>query len=215
MTNPIGVFDAVIFDFDGTLANSHAAMMRAYQRWADEFGITLTQLRQYTGRPSEAVARALLPDERAVEAGVRLDELEITDVEGVVALPGSKAALAAISEPRKAIATSCTMALVTARMGAAKLPLPGVVVTREQYVHGKPDPDPFLLAAERLGVDPARCLAAEDAPAGVTAAKAAGCQVLGILTSHTAAELGADWHVDSLAGASFTDRADGVHVSLT
>lgn len=214
MTDPIGVFDAVIFDFDGTLANSHAAMMRAYQRWAYEYGITLTQLRQYTGRPSEAVARALISDGRAAEAGIRLDHLEITDVEGVIALPGSADALAAISEPRKAIATSCTMALVTARMGAAGLPLPAVVVTREQYEHGKPAPDPFLLAAEKLGVDPARCLVAEDAPAGVAGARAAGCKVLGILTSHTAAELGADWHVDALAGASFIDDADGVHVTL-
>lgn len=214
VTSPVGVFDAVIFDFDGTLADSHTAMMRSYTRWAEEYGVDLSEARRFTGRPSEAVARALVTDGRAEEAGIRLDQLEISDTDGVIALPGSSDALRAIGDARRAIATSCTMALVVARMKAAGLPLPAVVVAREQYEHGKPAPDPFLLAAERLGVDPSRCLVAEDAPAGVAGARAAGCAVLGILTSHTSAELGADWHVESLAGATFAATADGVTVTL-
>ncbi|WGT47518.1 HAD family hydrolase [Tessaracoccus lacteus] len=214
MSSRLGVFDAVIFDFDGTLADSHAAMMRSYVRWAEEYGVDLSQARMYTGRPSEAVARALVTDGRAEEAGLRLDALEVSDTDGVVALPGSLDALSALDDGRRAIATSCTMALVVARMDAAGLPLPAVVVAREQYAHGKPAPDPFLVAAQRLGVDPARCLVAEDAPAGVAGAHAAGCRVLGVLTSHTADELGADWHVGSLAEVSFAVTADGVAVSL-
>ena len=85
----LGTFDAVIFDFDGTLANSMASMHRAYALWAVEYGVDLETLRQYTGRPAEAVARALLPPDIAPAAGRRIDELEVSDTEGVVALPGA------------------------------------------------------------------------------------------------------------------------------
>ncbi|MHA6513146.1 HAD family hydrolase [Tessaracoccus sp. Z1128] len=210
---PLGTFDAVIFDFDGTLADSVASMHRAYAIWAREYGIDLESLRQYTGRPAEAVARALVPADIAPAAGARIDELEISDTEGVVALPGSAAAFAAIPAHLRAIATSCTTALLDARLGATGLPRPSVIVTRDQVERGKPAPDSFLLAAARLGVDASRCLVCEDAPAGVAAARAAGMPVLGVLTEHTADELGADWAVDSLAGVVFDTTADGVRVS--
>lgn len=210
----LGTFDAVIFDFDGTLANSMASMHRAYALWAVEYGVDLETLRQYTGRPAEAVARALLPPDIAPAAGRRIDELEVSDTEGVVALPGAADAFAAIPTHRRAIATSCTTALLDARLAATGLPRPEVIVTRDQVERGKPAPDSFLLAAERLGVDPARCLVCEDAPAGVAAARAAGMPVLGVLTEHGADELAADWAVPSLADVVFEDTVGGVRVRL-
>ena len=210
----LGTFDAVLFDFDGTLANSMASMHRAYALWAVEYGVDLETLRQYTGRPAEAVARALLPPDIAPAAGRRIDELEVSDTEGVVALPGAADAFAAIPTHRRAIATSCTTALLDARLAATGLPRPEVIVTRDQVERGKPAPDSFLLAAERLGVDPARCLVCEDAPAGVAAARAAGMPVLGVLTEHRAEELAADWAVQSLADVVFEDTVGGVRVRL-
>lgn len=209
----LGTFDAVIFDFDGTLADSHAAMMRAYQVWADEFGIDHAVLGNYTGMPSEAVARAVLPEAQVATAAPRIEELEIADTDGVIALPGAYDALRTISDARRAIATSCTSPLLTARLAATQLPQPAVVVTRDQVANGKPAPDSFLLAAERLGVDPSRCLVCEDAPAGVQAARAAGMAVLGLTTNHTVDELQADWHAATLAEVTFDSRADGVVVS--
>lgn len=212
---PLGVFDAVIFDFDGTLADSHASMMRAYRIFAEEFGVELSEVDRYTGMPAEAVARALLPADRAAAGGRRIDELEATNTEGVVALPGAAAALAVVPADRQAIATSCTDRLITARMAAARLPLPAVVVTRDMVEHGKPAPDAFLLASQRLGFAPQRCLVLEDAPAGVQAAKAAGCPAVGIMTSHPADRLNADWTVASLAGLVFEAVPEGVRVSLS
>ena len=209
----LGVFDAVIFDFDGTLADSHASMMRAYRIFAEEYGIDFEEAKRYTGMPTEAVARILLPADVAPAAGLRIDELESSNTEGVVPLPGAVAALDAVPQERLAIATSCTDRLITARMAAAGLPLPDVTVTRDMVVNGKPAPDSFLLAAERLGVDPARCVVLEDAPAGVRGAREAGCATIGIRTHHTDEELGADWCVDTLADLTFENTDEGVRIS--
>lgn len=210
----LGDFDAVIFDFDGTLADSHESMMNAYRVFAEEYGVDFRLAEQYTGMPTEAVARILLPAEQAKAGGLRIDELESTNTDGVVALPGAAQALAAIPDGRQAIATSCTDRLIAARMGAAGLPMPSVVVTRDMVEHGKPAPDSFLLAAERLGFDPARCVVLEDAPAGVKAAKAAGCPTIGIRTRYQDDQLGADWHVDTVADLRFEPTDGGVAVSL-
>lgn len=211
----LGVFDAVIFDFDGTLADSHASMMQAYRQFATEYGIDLEYASQYIGMPTEAVARLLLPADLAVAGGLRIDELETTNTAGVVPLPGAQAALAAVPASRQAIATSCTDRLIAARMAAAGLPRPGVVVTRDMVAEGKPAPDSFLLAAQRLGFAPQRCVVLEDAPAGVRAARAAGCPVIGVRTSHTTDSLAADWAVDTLAELRFEATEAGVRVSLS
>ena len=83
-----------------------------------------------------------------------------------------------------AIATSCALPLARARLAAAGLAAPAVLVTADQVARGKPAPDPYLLAAERLGVDPADCLVLEDAPAGVAAGRAAGMTVWAVATTH-------------------------------
>ena len=114
--------------------------------------------------PSAGVVRKLLPDQRHESAIARINALEIDDVHDIVVLPGAADALAALVGARNAIATSCTVPLAQARIRAAELVPPSVLVTADHVAHGKPAPDPFLLAAERLGVDPERCLVVEDAP---------------------------------------------------
>ena len=67
-----------------------------------------------------------------------------------------------------------------ARLGAVGISPPPVLVTAEQVARGKPDPEGFLRGAAALGLDPARCVAFEDAPAGVAAARSAGMPVVGV-----------------------------------
>ncbi len=67
-----------------------------------------------------------------------------------------------------------------ARHKAAGLPLPAVFITAEQVAKGKPEPDPYLLGAERLKLSPADCVVVEDAPAGVIAGLSAGCAVIAV-----------------------------------
>ena len=78
-----------------------------------------------------------------------------------------------------------------------------VLVDGNDITRSKPDPEVFLLAAERLGVIPEDCLVVEDAPNGIAAARAAGARCLGLTTSFSREDLaGADWLAPTLAGAS-------------
>ena len=184
-------FAAVISDMDGVLLDSAAATTRAWRRWGERHGVDGAAIQSANhGRPARAVVAEHLPAER-VDAEARfLLDAEVADTAGVVAFPGAAGVLAL---PVVAIATSCMLPLAHARLAAAGLPVPDVLVSFDQVARGKPAPDPFLLAAERLGADPARCLVLEDAPAGIAAARAAGRTVWAVATTHPPAELeGAD-----------------------
>jgi sugar-phosphatase len=182
-------FAAVLSDLDGVLVDSMAATTRAWAAWGARHGLDGAAIQAANhGKPAaEVVARFVAPEAIAEEAAV-LERLEVADTDGVVALPGAAGVLAL---PTVAIATSCVMPLARVRIAAAGLEAPAVLVTSDQVGRGKPAPDSYLLAAERLGLDPADCLVLEDAPAGVAAGRAAGCAVWAVTTTHPAAELGA------------------------
>jgi mannitol-1-/sugar-/sorbitol-6-phosphatase len=197
-------FEAVIFDMDGTLIDSTPAVARAWALWGEEHEVAPTELLQDHGMPSAAVVAKLLPEERRLRAVERINELELTDVEGVVVLPGAAEALAALRNAPNAIATSCTIPLAKARMDAARLVPPSILVTADDVEHGKPAPDPYLVAARQLDVEPSRCLVVEDAPAGLTSARAAGCATLAVITTTPEDELVADAIVPDLSHVQFS-----------
>lgn len=201
-------FAAVIFDNDGTLVDSSGSVVRSWVRWAQEHGIDPERLRGFHGVPAAAIIEQVGPHLDPADALARIEELEVADVTGVVALPGVLDALRALSEAEPpapfAIATSATRALAQVRLAAAGIDVPERFVTVEDVERGKPHPDPFLLAAERLGVDPADCLVCEDAPSGIASARAAGCAVLAVTTTSEADALAdADLVVGSLADVTF------------
>ena len=182
-------FAAVLSDLDGVLVDSMAATARAWAAWGDRHGLDGVAIQAANhGKPAGEVVGAFVPPERVAEEAAILERLEVADTEGVVALPGAAGVLAL---PVVAIATSCVAPLARARIGAAGLEAPPVLVTSDQVAAGKPAPDSYLLAAERLGLDPADCLVLEDAPAGVAAGRAAGATVWAVSTTHPPGELGA------------------------
>jgi sugar-phosphatase len=128
-------------------------------------------------------------------------------------LPGAREALEAVAG-LGAIVTSCTVPLARARLDATALARPDLVVTADDVDRGKPHPDPYLLAARRLGVEPGECLVVEDAPSGLEAGRAAGCATLAVTTTTAAADLLADLVVGTLADVSFTLVGDRVRVGL-
>jgi sugar-phosphatase len=191
---------AVLSDLDGVLVDSRASVLRAWRDWAQRHGIDRRVLEEELhGRPSIEVVAAAAPHLDAAAESAAIDDVQARDVDGVVALPGALELFETFANGNLAVVTSCTVPLARARMAAGGLPEPAVLITPERVERGKPAPDPFLLAAAELGVDPRDCVVLEDAPAGALAGRAAGAHVVGILTTHSIDELPADEHADSVA----------------
>jgi sugar-phosphatase len=191
---------ALLVDLDGTLVDSNAPVRRAWAAFADRHGLDVADVLAYAhGRPSrETVARLARPGSDPAAEAALVEDQEVHDTDGVIALPGAAALLRA--DLPLAIVTSCSTALATARLRAAELPVPDVLVSSDGLERGKPDPAPFLIGADRLGIAPDRCLVLEDAPAGIAAGRAAGAIVIALRTTHADAELQeADAIVDDLS----------------
>ena len=192
------VFQAVLFDMDGTLVDSTQAVNRSWQQWADEMGFGALFSGVPHGRPARASVAELVSADKVESSVARVSELELADTDDITILPGAAELMASLPEERRAIVTSCSHDLCYTRMAAAGFDAPATVVTIEATVKGKPAPDPFLEAADRLGVDARQCVVIEDAPAGLAAGRAAGCATIGVVGTHSAEELDADLVVPSL-----------------
>ncbi|MDX2937528.1 HAD family hydrolase [Streptomyces ipomoeae] len=175
---------ALLLDMDGTLVNSDAAVERVWRRWADRHGLDGDEvIKVVHGRQGYATMAVLLPDrpmEQNLADNARMLAEETADLDGVVPIPGAPGFLASLAGVPHALVTSADVALSTARMGAAGLPLPEVRITAESVGASKPDPEGFLKGAAELGVAPEDCLVFEDSGAGIEAGRAAGMRVVGI-----------------------------------
>lgn len=173
--------DAVLFDSDGVLVDSHLQVVESWTRLAAEFGLDIDRLlTELVGvRAIDTLGRYLAGD-RLTAACDRLEDLEVETAGGTVSIAGAAELLAALPEGRWTIVTSATRRLGTARWRGAGLPVPDRLVTADDVTAGKPDPQPFLAAAGVLGVDPTRCLVFEDSASGGRAAVAAGAAVVAV-----------------------------------
>lgn len=181
---------AVLSDLDGVLVDSSAVIETTWRRFAERHELDPERvLAQMHGRRTIDLVRLVAPHLDAAAEAARIEREEIGAAEGVRPLPGARELVAAVPPERFAIVTSGTRPLAVARLRAAGLPVPQVLVTAEQVERGKPDPAGYLRAAALLGVDPAHSLVLEDAPAGVEAGRAAGMTVVGLLTTNTASAM--------------------------
>lgn len=205
-----------LFDLDGVLISSLGSAVRCWRRWAAIYGIPDAENFELPhGVPARDIIRMLCPDVDQAKALRVIEDLEIDDVTDLEVLPGVEALLHSLPPERWTIVTSCTRRLLDARMRAAGLPEPSVVITADMVSRGKPDPEPYRRGAELLGFAPADCIVVEDAVSGVAAGVSAGCRVLAVLSSTPAEELrAATWIALSLDGVSAAITADGLLVSL-
>ena len=182
-------FDAILSDLDGVLVDSHAAIERGYDEWADGHGLDRELVRSlFPGTPARQVVEQAAPWLDAAAEAERIDRIHVAHGSEVRALPGAADLLASPPRPL-AVVTSCSRPLAASRFEASGLRPPAVVVTADDVTTGKPDPAAYLDAARLVGAAPERCLVIEDAPAGVEAGKAAGMTVLALTTTHAADQL--------------------------
>jgi sugar-phosphatase len=238
-------FEGLLFDIDGTLVDSLATVERQWWTFFDWYDLPPEQFPEpLHGRRAEDHIRTLLPRSQVAEAADRLAALEATDMTGIKAVPGAAELLASLGDIPWGAVTSGRLAVASARLAAAGLPTPPVLITAEDVQAGKPDPEPFLAGRARLGRAtagrdrlgpttagrdrlgpvtagraglgrakdgrdrPGRAgtvIAFEDAPAGISSARAAGCQVVALTTTYDAAELtGADIVIPDLTALTVT-----------
>jgi sugar-phosphatase len=208
--------EAVLLDMDGTLVDSSAAIDRIWSEWAESHDLDPAEvIKVIHGRQTRESIALLLPDwspeDHRVE-GLRLDERETTEVEGIVEVPGARALLLALAPVPHALVTSAGLPLTRARMEAAGLPVPALAVTAEEVSASKPDPAGFLAAAAVLGIPPDRCVAFEDSAAGIAAARRAGMPVVGV--GAAAREHMPDWTVPDLSRVRISAGKPGWKMTL-
>jgi sugar-phosphatase len=183
---------AVLFDLDGVLVESREATERVWRNWALTHGIDEEELRSAMhGVRSVEVVRALRPELDSAAEAEAIERRQAEDVDGLRAIPGALEALRALRGDRIAVVTSGTRPLATARLAAVGIEPPAVMVCAGDVERGKPDPEGYLTAARRLGVDPEEALVVEDAPPGIEAGRAAGAATVGVTSTHAASELSA------------------------
>lgn len=214
---------AVLLDLDGTLVDSERVYVEAYRRVLPAYGIHATdaELRSTIGVADEVVLPELM---RRYGAEVELVELiarknacfaSLVAGEGLRVTPGTGELL----DHAKAEGIVCLVVTSSARSMvelcldrsglAERLPMR---ICGDEVRRRKPDPEPYRIAAERLGVAPDRCLAVEDSVGGVTSARSAGCHVAAVLGSTVASRLshaGADrivLRLDELLPLDIPDR---------
>ncbi len=194
----------LLFDNDGVLVDSDAAVAASWSRWALEHDLDpAAVLAVVHGRRAADTVADLVAEDRRAAAAELIDRYELQDAGTVPAVAGAADLLAALPPDVWAVVTSGTPALATARLTAAGLPLPGAMVTGHDVRTGKPDPEGYLLGARLLGVPPEETVVVEDAPAGIAAGRAAGARVVGV--GERALGTGADVVVADLTGLSWAD----------
>ena len=178
---------AILFDHDGTLVDTEPVWAAAKVALTAEFGGTWTE--QDTLDCLGLSMQFTL--DRLRERGVNLPDEEINDLlvakvhetlaqQPVEFLPGIERFLSEVREAQipAAVVTNATTSVARRTANAAPEGTFSVVIGNDETTHPKPDPQPYLLAAERLGVDPTQCVALEDSPSGVRSATAAGMRVI-------------------------------------
>jgi HAD superfamily hydrolase (TIGR01509 family) len=185
---------AVVFDMDGVLVDSYRAHFESWQAVAVEEGLSVTE-EEFAitfGRTSREIIAALWGEDRyTLDESVALDDRKEAAFRDIVrddfpAMPGAVKLLEALAGSGFELAVGSSgppanIKLVLDRLGCRDLF--GATITGMDVTRGKPDPQVFLLAAQRLGIEPPRCAVVEDAPAGVAAANSAGMTSIGLAST--------------------------------
>ncbi|GHF28387.1 phosphatase [Streptomyces mashuensis] len=213
------IHSAVLFDLDGTLVDSYQDAEDCWGEWARSAGVgDVFDLADFYGQKRADIVRTLLPHLTEDEIRHHAEQVRLAErarVAKVVALPGAAELLASLPRDRWALVTSNDTEVAQARLRSAGLPVPDVIVSADDVLRPKPDPEGFLLAAQKLGVDPATAVGVDDSPHGIAAARAAGMTTVAVRFRHGDAELAAAHTVvDGVGSLSLAVTPAGIRLSV-
>lgn len=198
---------AVLWDMDGTLIDSGEYHWRSWDETMQKEGIRFTyeQFRATFGQRNDTILRDLISPDITLEEIARIADAKehayrlIVQREGISLLPGVQEWLMRLNQAgwRQAVASSAPRANIETILRVLQISWCfDAIAASEDVERGKPDPQVFQMAADRLGVPHNRCIVVEDAPAGVEGARRAGMRAIGVRSSH--GELDAEVVVDRL-----------------
>jgi sugar-phosphatase len=207
---------AILFDLDGVLVDSRVCVENAWREWAESHGLDADAvIEQAHGHRTADTIRIVAPHLDADTEAKRLETAESTHTRGLKEVPGARDLVMRLPAERWAVFTSGTHPVAEHRLRFARIPFPAVFICAEDVRRGKPDPEGYRTAAERLGIDPADCVVLEDAPTGIAAAHAAGARAIGIATTYEPSELhAANAVVRQLSEIGVATRDGRLHISV-
>lgn len=210
------VCTALLFDLDGVLVDSRECVESTWRRWATEHGLDpQIVLDAAHGRRTIDTLRVIALHLSAEAEAAALEASEAVTTDGVYEIAGARELLESLPTNRWAIVTSGTRSVATLRIQHTQLPMPGVLVCADEIPRGKPAPDGFLIAAERLGVAPDECVVVEDTPPGLISARAAGMRAIAVVGTYPDTELTiADAVVSQLIKLRVSATANGARLSV-
>ena len=196
---------ALLFDNDGVLSDSIQSVDASWGEWASIYAPDFQISYEHHGiRAEELVAKHVSAD-KYDEALKKIIELEIAMTYLTKPMPGAVEITSILPAGVWTIVTSALPELAHARLKQAGIPIPNELVTSSDVSRGKPDPEPYLVGARKLGIDIKECIVFEDAPNGVLAGKRAGAGLV-IGVGPEALESEADLVIENLLGISFDGK---------
>ncbi|WP_312866083.1 HAD-IA family hydrolase [Rhizobium mongolense] len=208
----------MLFDMDGVLVDSIPQIEQSLRHWASKHNLDADHVVELShGRRDQDVVQLAAPF-LDVEEEVRLiQEHDVSEAAKICAKRGAVEFVNSLPSNAWAVVTSGSRAVAEARLRAAGIGTPPVLVSADDISVGKPDPEGYLSAARQVGVSPANCVVFEDAPAGAAAARVAGMQVVGVAGTVSNECLDCDHVVSGLNNvtAVYTESAISLHFTGT
>jgi len=207
---------AVIWDMDGVIADTAPYHLKAWQEVLQKRGVNLTEedFRHSFGQRNDTIIRNALGKEVSQD---EIDTIAREKEEGfrqrirqdLKPLPGVIKLIKSLTKRRFKMALASSAPIENIQLLTRGLGINScfhIIICDKDVTEGKPNPQVFLLAAQKLGIEPKNCIVIEDAVAGVSAAKKAGMRCLAITNTHPRTSLTeADLIVDTLEAVSVSD----------
>ena len=193
----------LLFDNDGVLVDSMGSVDGSWGEWAKTYAPGFKLTYAHHGRPASEIVRDLVTEDLFQEALNEINRLELELTKTTKRMPGARELLAQLQPGTWTVVTSAGRQLGEGRLQAAGLPVPAQLVSADDVINGKPNPEPYIRGAAKLGIPIAECVVFEDAPSGIRAGIEAGAfAVIGV--GQAAMETDANVVVSSLEGIRFS-----------
>ena len=209
-TSPVLRCHALLFDLDGVLVDSAACVEATWRRWAARHRLDPERIIELAhGRRTIETVRLVAPHLNVAEEVAALEGGQANTTEGVFEMPGARELVEGLPPDAWAVVTSGVRSVATLRIRHVGLPLPPVLVCADEIARGKPDPEGYLAAAERLGRRPDECIVLEDTPPGIEAGRRARMRVVAIAGTYPAGALSNADVVAARLASVRVGRSDG------